>query len=389
MNQILVAQLSPNMYFSSPVWLDDKYSLLTQNTPVSDNLIRRLKKWGYSGIQSQGLPTEKPANDSAILSDSGTVSLNQDLKEQEGLRDAARFFGEMLNFTEKIFTDFVTKNELSLEDISDRIKEIIEKIRSRRNYILRLSDMRSLEKNYIVIHSVKTAILSLAVGIQLKMPPHKLIELGMAALLHEIGMIRLPPQLYMSNRILASEEKRAITAHTILGFKILKSFSFPMPVCSSILEHHEHLDGKGYPRGLMGDRISIPAKIIAVCGSYSALISKRPYRSGMEGHAAILELLKERGKHYDEEVLKALIFCLSIYPVGGYVTLADGSMGMVVETNLENPRAPTVKVLIAQGGGRLKDSIMVNTGDKETQIVRALSKAEILLINPNAAQDFD
>lgn len=389
MNQILVSQLSPNMYFSSPVWLDEKYILLTQNTPVSDNLIRRLKKWGYSGIQSQGLPTEKPANDSAILSDSSTVSLNQDLKEQEGLRDVARFFGEMLNFTEKIFTDFVTKNELSLEDISDRIKEIIEKIRSRRNYILRLSDMRSLEKNYIVIHSVKTAILSLAVGIQLKMPPHKLIELGMAALLHEIGMIRLPPQLYMSNRILASEEKRAITAHTILGFKILKSFSFPMPVCFSVLEHHEHLDGRGYPRGLMGDRISIPAKIIAVCGSYSALISKRPYRSGMEGHAAILELLKERGKHYDEEVLKALIFCLSIYPVGGYVTLADGSMGMVVETNLENPRAPTVKVLIAQGGGRLKDPILVNTGDKETQIVRALSKAEILLINPNAAQDFD
>jgi HD-GYP domain-containing protein (c-di-GMP phosphodiesterase class II) len=251
--------------------------------------------------------------------------------------------------------------------------------------MLRIADMQAQEKTYIVAHSVKTTILCSAVGIQLKLPPHKLIELGVAALLHEIGMIRLPPQLYMTDKLLSPKEKRAITAHTVLGFKILKSFSFPMPVCLAVLEHHEHPDGTGYPQGLTEERISLPAKIISVCGSYAALVSKRPYRSGREGHSVLLELLMGRGKQYDETVLKALVFCLSLYPVGSYVALASGAKGIVVETNLDNPKAPVVKVLISPAGIRHKDPYLVKSVEAEAQIARPLTREEILLIDPKAA----
>ncbi|MDR1625592.1 MAG: HD domain-containing protein [Spirochaetia bacterium] len=267
MNQIRITELTENTYYTTPVWLDDKYIILSQNIPVTDILIKRLKKWNYAAVYTEGPTDTQTFSDiEAGTSESSTLTLTQNLKEQENIKDVAAFYKEMLDFTEKRFTDFVTKNTLSIKLISDKVKETIEKVKNRKNYILRLADMQAQEKSYIVAHSVKTTILGCAVGAQLKLPPHKLIELGIGALLHEIGMIRLPPQLYMSDKVLTPEEKRAITAHTVLGFKILKSFAFPMPVCLSILEHHEHPDGSGYPRGITDERIS-PRQKSSACAA--------------------------------------------------------------------------------------------------------------------------
>jgi HD-GYP domain-containing protein (c-di-GMP phosphodiesterase class II) len=318
--------------------------------------------------------------------ESTTISMNQDVKEQDHLKETEKFFKELLDFIERLFTDFVTKNDLSISKITEEVKELIAKVKDQRNYILRLADLSSQEKNYIVIHTAKTSILAIALGMQMKLPPHKLIELGMAALLHEIGMIRLPPQLYMSNRLLTSEEKRAITAHPIIGFKILKSFSFPVSVSLTVLEHHEHMDGTGYPQHLAGERISLPARILAVAGSYAALVSRRPYRAGKDGHSSLLDLLRSSGTQYDENVLKALIFCISLYPIGSYVQLANGSKGIVVEPNVENPRFPLVKVYIADTGDILKEPILVKTNAEESKIVKILTKEEIMKINPDSVQ---
>lgn len=385
MNKILISSIPPNAYFSAPVYLDDKYILLSQDTPMREPLLRRLRTWGYSYVYSDGQPTAAPVLPT-VTAQSETITLDDDVKDQNQFKTAQQFFKELLDFIERIFTDFITKNELSIPRITEKVKELIIQVKEQRNYILRLADLSSQEKNYIVIHTAKTAILSIAIGMQMKLPPHKLIELGLAALLHEIGMIRLPPQLYMSNRILTPEEKRAITAHPIIGYKILKAFSFPVSVCLTVLEHHEHLDGTGYPRQLAGDRISLPARILAVAGSYAALVSKRPYRAGKDGHSSLLDLLRGKGTQYDENVLKALIFVVSLYPIGTYVQLANGSKGVVVEPNIENPRFPLVKVYIAETGDPLKEPILVKTDTESTKITRVLTKEEILQIHPHSVQ---
>ena len=385
MNKILISSIPPNAYFSAPVYLDDRYILLSQDTPVREPLLRRLRTWGYSYVFSDGQPTAAPA----LPTLSGVpevITLDDDVKDQDQFKTAQQFFNELLNFIEGVFTLFVTKNELSIPKIMEKAKDLITQVKEQRNYILRLADLSSQLKSYIVIHTAKTAILSLAIGMQMKLPPHKLIELGMAALLHEIGMIRLPPQLYLSNRILTPEEKRAITAHPIIGYKILKTFSFPVTVCLAVLEHHEHIDGTGYPRQLSGDQISLPARILAVAGSYAALVSKRPYRPGKDGHSSILDLLRGKGTQYDENVLKALIFVVSLYPIGTYVQLANGSKGVVLEPNVENPRFPLVKIYIADTGDPLKEPVLVKTDTEATKIVRVLTKEEILQIHPHSVQ---
>ncbi|MFW5784001.1 MAG: HD-GYP domain-containing protein [Spirochaetota bacterium] len=376
MKSFPVQTLEPGYYFTKPVHLDDNYILLSPETPLTQELIDRLKTWSYDEVRSDGDQVEKPVADGSG-GEAIALSVDQDVKETAFFREAEEFYGELLGFVERTFTNFVTKNELSERPISDMVKRIIETVRSHRRYILRLSEMKVKDKNYIVTHSSKTAIVAVAIGMTLRQPPHKLIELGTAALLHEIGMIRLPPQLYMSKQKLSPKERQAISAHTVLGFKILKQASFPMSVCLGVLECRENVDGTGYPRQLTGDKISLFAKIIMVAGSFAAITSVRPFRTASDGHSAILEMLQQRNKMYDETVLKALISNLSIYPIGTHVQLANGTRGMVVDTNSDNPRAPMVRIVAGPRGERYAEQPVIDTsGDPQHRVVRALPPDE-------------
>lgn len=372
MKKFEVSSLEAGHYFTKPVFLDERYILLSPETPVTEEMVDRLRRWSYQSVLSEGDPVAKPIAISEGGAEAISVSVDRDVKENALFREAESYYHELLGFVERIFTNFVTRNDLAERQISEMIKRAIDLVRSHRRYILRLSDMKARDKNYIVAHSAKTVIASLAIGMTLRLPSHKLIELGTAALLHEIGMIRLPPQLYMSQKKLEEKEMRAISAHTVLGFKILRAASFPMSVCLAVLECRENVDGTGYPRKLTSEKISLYAKIIMVAGSFAAITSARPYRSPLDGHSAIVEMLKQRGRMYDETVLKALISNLSIYPIGTYVELANGTRGMVVDTNANNARAPIVRVVAGPHGELYAEQPTVDTSSSEEyRVVRA------------------
>lgn len=379
MNKYLVETLETGKYFSRQVFLDEHYILLSPETPFSEELKKRLNKWGYHHVFSSGevAASAPPGSGGDGDGDAPLVSYQQELKDNEQLREARSFYLDLSNFVEQTMTNYVTKDDLSDRIVTEKIKDVVNFVKSHRKAVLNFPAMPETNGNHIVEHSTKTAVLAIAVGIQLKLPPHKLIELGTGGLLHEIGMIRLPSQLYMSNKQLTAQEKKAITAHTVLGFKILKSFSFPMTVCLAVLESKENLDGSGYPRGITGDRLSLYGKILNVTSAYAAMTSSRPYRPARDGHNALLELLQQRGTLYDEQVLRATVAILSIYPIGSYVQLANGYRGVVVETNDENPRAPYVRVLTAAGGEQYADQPLVRTEDQEYRVARALNEQEV------------
>lgn len=381
MNKLLLQTISPGKYFSDKLFLDEKYILLSTETPMTEELRARLERWKFSYVHTAGTLQDQPATGHGELS-AATGNIELDLKESSEIKATNKTYISMMTFTEKVISDFVSKEELPQRLISEKLKEVIDLVKGKRRYALRLTELRTSTHNHIVEHAVKTTFLAVAIGMSLKLPPHKLIELATASLLHEIGLVRLPPQLYMSNRQLNPQEKKAITAHTVLGFKILKQYSFPMPVCLGVLECREHPDGSGYPRGLTAERISVYGKIIGVSSAYAALISDRPHRKAFLGHESIMDLLKGRGRSYDDGVLRALLANLSIYPIGSYVLLNNGAKAMVVETNSENYRNPSVRVVAGPNNERYSSSPVVNTQEKEYQIVRALSHEEKIEIAP-------
>jgi HD-GYP domain-containing protein (c-di-GMP phosphodiesterase class II) len=293
-------------------------------------------------------------------------------RENDMLRMVQEFYQNSTAFVDQIFTRYVTRNELVLPEVMLKMKDFADFVVTNRRWVLRIQDPGSASRNYLVSHSVKTAITSVILGSYLKVPQQKLSELAAAAILHEIGMVRLPPQLYMTDRQLSPQERKSILSHPVLGYNILKQYSFPLSVCLSALEHHERNNGQGYPRALQPERISAWAKIIAVACSYDAVTSSRPYKEAKEGYDGILDILKNEGKRYEEGVIKALVYSLSVFPIGSYVLLSDERLGLVVDSNPDNPRFPVVRVV--SGPGKAEESL--RTSPEGPFVKRAVPRGE-------------
>ncbi len=377
MKEISVSELQEDSYFDSPVYLDEAFVLLSPDTPLTEQLIQRLKNWGYERVLSDGTLSEAPAYISSGAATTSSSVLDMDIKDKQDIVDAKKLYYALVNFTLESFKKFKEDNRLNIPQLSEWIKELIDMMKSSRDAILRYPEFAYPSENYMYVHSVNSAILALAIGELVKLPPHRMIELGLAALLHDIGMLKIPDAVYLKEDSLSDKEFQLIRAHTTLGYKILKSFSVSEEIALAAEEHHERLDGSGYPKALSGDKISFYSRIVAVVCSYDAITSKRLFKTQNDPHAAVMELLQGRATSYDEKVISSLIVCISAYPLGSLVRLSDDSIGRVTKTNADSPRFPFVQVLIDAEGKRINEPLLIKTAEKDgVSIQRALSPDE-------------
>ncbi len=367
MKGISLAGLVPNTYFDQPVYLDKNYILLTPDSPITPELVKRLQKWRYLQVLSDGRAKDVPGYLSGASSSAvATQTIDEDIRDGEQVAAAQKFHGEFTAFITGLFAKYSAENVLSLGQVTDWVKKAMQMVHDNRDYLLRFLDTSAESERYLITHAVNTTILALAIGDYLKSPPHRLIELGNACILHEIGMMKLPAELQRSSKSLSPEERKAMMAHTLLGYRILKGFSVPENVALAALEHHERIDGSGYPRSLAAPKITDYALIISVVCAYDAMVSRRPFRLGsLDGHATIRDLAQKNRKQYDEKVLKALVYTLSVYPVGTAVQLSNYSKGVVVKTDPTKPRCPIVKVIFDPDGKRLVDPPQIQVSDTE------------------------
>ena len=384
MAAIPLKDLKADTYYNAPVFIDDSYIILTPETPMTLALIHRLAEWEIrevftsgSLIDSDALPSEPESTEEG--DDDNKPTTTKAAGDRENLSKVSVFYDQFLKYVETVFSRYVTKNEILIKELSDRVKTLCDVILENKRYILRIVSRATPSSNYLVNHSVRSTVLAIVLGGQLKLPPHRLIELGVAALVHEIGMVRLPPQLYMAGRQLTDTERKSITAHPILGYNILKDKQFPLSICLAALEHHERMNGTGYPRALGGDKISLYARVIAVACSYDAVTSSRPYREAREGYAGMVDILKNDGKQYDDLVIKALVYSLSLYPIGSYVLLTNAKIGQVIDVNTDNPRYPVVLIL----GSRTPDGkeTIIQTSESGVRILRPITREDAEKIN--------
>lgn len=375
MNSVPLKDLISDSYFSEPVFLDEKYILLTPETPVTTALVNRLAEWEFRQVLTDGsVMSDAIMDESELEGEDAKPLTSQSADDRENMGKVSLFYEQFLRYVDSVYTRYVTKNEILIKELSDKIKGLCDTVAANKRYILRVLSSSAASSNYLVNHSVRSTVLAVVLGSHLKLPPHRLIELGVACVLHEIGMVRLPPQLYMAGRQLTPAERKSITAHPILGYNILKERQFPLSISLAALEHHERMNGSGYPRSLSGDKISVYARIIAVACSYDAVTAARPFREAKEGYEGMVDLLKNEGKQYDDTVIKALVYSLSIYPIGSYVLLSNGKSAQVIDVNPENPRLPVVLIL----GTRTPDGkeIILQTSEQGTRIARPMTHKE-------------
>ena len=166
---------------------------------------------------------------------------------------------------------------------------------------------------YTAGHQRRVALLSAAIAEKMRLPQETIEAIKLAAEVHDIGKIHIPAEILSKPGQLSELEYNIIKTHPQVGYEVLKNIEFPWPIAEIVHQHHERLDGSGYPQGLKNDQILLEARIIAVADVVEAMASHRPYRPAKAIQEALQEIQKNKGKLYDPEVVEA---CLSLFKEG-------------------------------------------------------------------------
>ena len=237
--------------------------------------------------------------------------------------------------------------------------------------------------DYTLNHSINVCILAISLGTALGLTQDDLRSLGLAALLYDIGKVRVPEDVLMKSGPLTSDEWALVKKHSEEGADLLKrlNISDKMPMVVAY-EHHQRHDLLGYPDS-SGAEQHLFSKIVAVCDAYDAMTTNRPFRREIRPDKALAVLMQGREKAYDPGVTKQLVAMLGIYPMGAVVTLDDGTTAVVYRVNSDDLLHPRVKVL-ADAVGRWNEApevrdlrlVDTQTGLSLSSIAECISAAE-------------
>jgi putative nucleotidyltransferase with HDIG domain len=200
---------------------------------------------------------------------------------------------------------------------------------------------------YDYSHGINVAIYSLMVGIQMGYNRATLTDLGIGALLHDIGKLALDQTIISKPSTLTYEEYEYVKRHSLEGFNMVKNLDLPNISKNIVLQHHENYDGSGYPLGVTNASLSPLVKIVSICDVYDAMTSDRVYMTKKDPYTSISTIISETNRKFDPVLVSNFIKTIGIYPIGMNLTLNTGEIGVVIE---KRKHKPTVKVTIDRNG---------------------------------------
>jgi HD-GYP domain-containing protein (c-di-GMP phosphodiesterase class II) len=354
MNTILVIDLKAGTRYSKPVLIDDTNILVQENVPLKQKEIDRLSRWGIEKVQTEGVPIPESSG-AAGAPPAGTISFLNYLKTPIH-QEITKTYAKLADKFRSIQEDVKAQRSVDVTEIDKIIDTIFSILKKNRDDFIQFIFFGSQGESDSAQNAINCTVLAGIIGISINMIQHKLIPLATGALLHDIGMLRVPDELIKKKGKLESLELQKIKAHTIHSYKIItKELKYSDEIGLTALQHHERWDGEGYPKQLSGKQISLPARIVTVADSFEAMVSERPYRNSMIGYAAMRSILSDNGRRFDPEILRVFIKSMGIYPLGSIVLLSNSCIGRVVETNTEAPLRPKIKVMISKDGALVEN----------------------------------
>jgi putative two-component system response regulator len=187
-------------------------------------------------------------------------------------------------------------------------KRLSRRLRATTQGVIRvIADTMEAKDCYVYGHARRVSGYSVAIGRRMRLDAQLLEEISLAALMHDVGKIGTPDAILLKPAALTAEEQSVVRLHSERGARMLAEVPELEEAAAAVRHHHEDYDGKGYPAGLAGERIPIASRIIRVADAYDAMTSPRPFRDAIEHEAAIAELIKGAGTHFDPEVVR--VFC--------------------------------------------------------------------------------
>jgi len=318
MRKIPVKQLKTGMVIGRTVCAGDGKALFAPGTIIDESKVNQLINLGIKSID---------------VDDADHVRKYKEITRKE-----------ITGTVRSIFRDLTLTCQVDQGVIQRTVNKILRRVIKNRCVMMHITEVRGLD-SYVFSHSVNVCMLSLILGLFLKLKKEDLKNLGLAALLHDVGRTGIPRDILYKTCPLEIEEFEKVKNHTVLGHEILSSCNqFPDIIAQTALQHHERLDGSGYPAGKAGREIGLFPRIVAICDVFDALLANRPFRKAFFPHQAVEIIVNSTGQ-FDREILDVFLENVVIYPLGTMVSLSSGEMGVVVDMNKGHQTRPVVRVM--------------------------------------------
>ncbi len=225
-------------------------------------------------------------------------------------------------------------------------------------------------------HSLNVTMLSMMIARDIKLPQELASSLAMGALMHDIGHKNIPDKILSKTEPLTRAERNFYELHGVYGTEIAEKLRLPLSCMAIIRDHHEAVDGSGYPRKLKAEAIGVLPQIVAIANTYDELCNPADINAALTPHEALSRMFaKLRGK-FDPKLLQVFIRCLGVYPPGTIVELSNGVTGMVATVNTASPTKP---VLVIYDAGVPKDEAILVDMERETElaIIKSIRPSEV------------
>jgi len=276
------------------------------------------------------------------------------------LNRAAKLYGEAKELQKKAFDDLRAGRPLKLEPMQALAASFIDSVFRNQDALLCMSRIREKDA-YLLEHSVNVSILMTVFARHLKLDDTLTLDLATGALFHDLGKTLVQDRVLQKPGKLTDEEFAEMRRHVEYGYDAVKQMPDIAPLSLEVLvQHHERLDGTGYPHNLVGDQISRYGRMIAIVDTYDAITASRVYKEGCTTTHAFKILRESSGTGYDNDLVMAFIRAIGVFPVGTLVRLKSQRLGIVIQSGRTDPLRPTVKVFYHS---RLRQQLPVNDVD--------------------------
>jgi HD-GYP domain-containing protein (c-di-GMP phosphodiesterase class II) len=273
------------------------------------------------------------------------IPYDDDFPYANEIESARAIQWEAQNVVRQVMNDVRMGRSIESERVKRVVNSMVESILRNPDALVSLTRMRSLDE-YTFVHSLDVCILSLSLARHLSLSREEMMEIGIGALLHDVGKMRLPTQLLKKPDTLSENEWVEVRKHPVYSLEILEtSQEIPDSSKQLALQHHERYNGCGYPFGLKGDTIGTYGQIVGIIDFYDAITTDRPYQKGIQPHEAIRQIYEKGQGEFNRFMVERFIQCIGIYPFGTLVLMDTEEMGIVCGVRPEVLLRPKVLVI--------------------------------------------
>ncbi|WP_249871190.1 HD-GYP domain-containing protein [Oceanobacillus saliphilus] len=341
--------IKPGTILAQSIYNENGVVLLAKGMSLTTQIIKRLLEQGITYIYIEDIHTKDIYPESLIpdnLRREATKTIKNVFKQikKDGMMEKSYILDK--------------KNK----DLGNVVEQILKEIQTNEKSLTLLSDI-FISDDYVFQHSLNVAIYSLAIGVQLKYPQKALVEIGVGAMLHDVGKIFIDPDILHKPNRLTDQEFEIIKSHTQIGYDYLRKHSgISSVIAHCAYQHHERLDGSGYPRGISEKDMLPYAKLIGIADVFDAVTSNRVYRDAMLPHEGLEILYAGAMSLFDKEMVEAFKKSIAVYPEGLAVELSDGRQGIVIRQNEELCDRPVLRI-IKENGKDVDEIYELNLGN--------------------------